>query len=251
METLIDKSSSYPLYQQIKQMIVANIEADAWPAGSKIPSENELVKQLGVSRMTVNRGLRELSRDGVLQRVHGLGTYVAEKPRHASLIHLQDIAEEVRGQGRQYTTEVLAHNEIAADAETARRMECEPGSSLYYLEAVHFQDQLPIQLESRYVSKQMIPGFLAVDFSRQTSTHYLLQQFAPQQMEHIVQAILPDQKTAKVLKIEPDQPCLQLLRRTWKSGQIVTAACMIYPGNRYDLSARYQTTDYPQPRVTS
>jgi GntR family histidine utilization transcriptional repressor len=84
-----------------------------------------------------------------------------------------------------------------------------------------------------------MPDFLQQDFTRATSTSYLLKQFHPDEMEHIVRAVMPDEPTQKILLIERSEPCLQLSRRTWKNDQVVTYVTMTYPSSRYDLGARY------------
>lgn len=60
-----------PLYARVKQMIVSQIQSGAWPPHHRVPSESELVSQLGFSRMTINRALRELTSDGLLVRMQG------------------------------------------------------------------------------------------------------------------------------------------------------------------------------------
>ncbi len=84
----IDKAAPEPLYQQIKNTIQDKIRNGDWSAGEKLPSENELVNALGLSRMTIHRALRELTQAGLINRVHGIGSFVADVPRHASLIEL-------------------------------------------------------------------------------------------------------------------------------------------------------------------
>ena len=67
-----------PLYARVKQMIVQQIENGSWPPHHRVPSESELVSELGFSRMTINRALRELTAEGLLVRMQGVGTFVAE-----------------------------------------------------------------------------------------------------------------------------------------------------------------------------
>jgi GntR family histidine utilization transcriptional repressor len=245
----IDKSAAEPIYQQIKKTIAERISNGDWIAGQKLPSENELVNALDVSRMTINRALRELTQQGLINRVHGLGSFVADRPRHASLIELQDIALEVAVSGKRHRSKIIVLENRKADIDIARLMQVDTGSDLFFLEAVHYQDELPIQLEARYVSPNLVPAFINQDFSLQTSTAYLLQQFRPDEMEHIVRAVIADAPTRKLLKINRDEPCLQLNRRTWINHQVVTQVTLTYPGNRYDLGARYATNDYhPRPQ---
>ena len=63
-------------------------------------------------------------------------------------------------------------------------------------------------------------------------------------MEHRVRAVLPDAASRELLKMDARQPCLQLTRRTWKGGQVVTHVTLTWPGDRYELGARYATDEY-------
>jgi len=240
----IDKAAPEPIYQQIKQTIEQKIADGEWTAGQKLPSENDLVIALEVSRMTINRALRELTQQGLINRVHGLGSFVAEAPRHASLIELQDIALEIEQRGKRHAAHVLWLQQIAASAEVAEQMGIPVGAPVYYLLAVHLQDAIPLQLETRYVNPQAMPDFINQDFTQTTSTAYLLKQFQPDEMEHIVRACLPDAQICAQLMMQAGEPCLQLIRRTWKNEQVITYVTLTYPGDRYDLCARYATNEY-------
>ncbi len=237
----LPKDSPQPLYQLVKERILTLIQSGEWTPGQRIASENVLVTALQVSRMTINRALRELAQEGHLQRVHGVGTFVAEPPRHASLIELRNIATEIREQGHQHRAQVLLLKKEQASPELAQAMELTANSTVFHAVLVHFQDELPIQIEDRYVNPTMVPDFLNVDFSQQTPTEYLIQTIRPDELEHIVQAILPDTQTYPRLAIDANQPCLRLTRRTWSQNQVVTRVTLTYPSNRYDLSARYRT----------
>ena len=91
-----------PLYMQVKEHILDNIQSGAWAAGTRVPSENELVESFGISRMTANRALRELSADGFLARVPGVGTFVKEQTARTSLMELRNIAEEIAARGHKH-----------------------------------------------------------------------------------------------------------------------------------------------------
>jgi len=240
----INKAAPEPIYQQIKKTIQRKIAAGEWTAGQKLPSENDLVATLAVSRMTINRALRELTQQGLINRVHGLGSFVAETPRHASLIELQDIALEIEQRGKRHTSRVLALETVEANTEVAAHMGISVSAPVYYLCAVHLQDDTPLQLEMRYVNPQAMPEFINQDFMRSTSTAYLLKQFQPDEMEHIVRACLPDAHCCEQLQMKPGEPCLQLIRRTWKNDQVITYVTLTCPGDRYELGARYATNEY-------
>lgn len=72
-------SNAGPLYEKVKEYVLANIGNGQWQTDHRLPSENELVAMLGVSRMTVNRALRELTAAGILVRIQGSAP---SSPRH-------------------------------------------------------------------------------------------------------------------------------------------------------------------------
>ena len=240
----ISKAAPEPIYLQIKNTIQQRIASGDWTAGQKLPSENDLVVALEVSRMTINRAVRELTQEGLIKRVHGLGSFVAEAPRHASLIELQDIALEIERDGKRHSSQILTLETVYATAEISLQMQLPADSRVYFLRAVHFQDAAPIQLETRYVNPVAIPEFINQDFTHTTATAFLLQQFKPDEMEHLVSAIMPDTVERELLSMPDGQPCLQLVRRTWKGEQVVTLVTLTYPGERYELGARYATNEY-------
>lgn len=235
--------AAQPLYQQIKTRILARIDGGEWAPGRRIPSENQLVRALGVSRMTVHRALRELAHEGRLERVPGVGTFVAEPPRHASLIELRNIADEIRAQGGRHQARVVRRERVALDGTIADRMARAPGEPVAHVTLVHARDELPIQLEDRFVDLTLVPDFLDVDFTAITPSEHLLTTIRPDEMEHVVRAVMPDPSTCSHLAISPDEPCLTLSRRTWHGGRVVTCADLTYPSSRFALDARYTLHD--------
>lgn len=228
-----------PVYQQIKDAISGKIYSGEWQADLKVPSENTLTRTLGASRMTVNRALRELSDEGLLRRVHGLGTFVATPPRHAQLIELKSIADEIRDGGHHYRAKVISQRAVNICGEVAQLMALNPETQVHFAEVVHLQNDEPIQLEQRWVNAELISGFLEADFERVTPTDFLISKIQPEDLEHIVQAVMPTKTIASRLQIPLSEPCLKLRRRSWKAQQVITCVNLIYPSSRYDLGARF------------
>ena len=78
-----------PLYRKVKKVIKQRIVSGEWPPEDRIPSENDLVASLGVSRMTVHRALRELTTEGYLTRVQGVGTFVSPRKPVAGILEIR------------------------------------------------------------------------------------------------------------------------------------------------------------------
>jgi GntR family transcriptional regulator, histidine utilization repressor len=78
-------------YEQVKAFIKTRITSGAWKPGDAVPSETALMAQFSISRMTVNRALRELATEGMVTRIQGSGTRVAELHRISSRLTIRDI----------------------------------------------------------------------------------------------------------------------------------------------------------------
>lgn len=229
-----------PKYQRLKTHIIARIKDGDWPPAYQLPSENELVSSLQVSRMTVNRALRELASEGYLTRIPGVGTFVAEMHSRSHFLEINNIADEVRERAHDYSANVILNKRDKLNSENARRIQLPPGNYAFHSIIVHEENHIPIQVEDRYVNPQVVPGYGEVDFARTTPTEYLLKAAPLQEVEHTVQARMPGARVRKLLKLKENEPCLILLRRTWSMGKIASVATLYHPGNRYELSDHFK-----------
>lgn len=227
------------LYQKAKDFVLHKVRAGDWKPGDLIASENQLVQTLGMSRMTINRALRELAEEGRLVRVNGVGTFVAEHKPQSNLMRISNIGDEVLARGHRYECRMLEMGRVVASMAVAAAMGVPTGASLFHLLCVHLEEGVPVQLEDRYVNPELVPQLLAQDFGAQLQpASYLLQVIRPDEMEHIVEAGHPSEEEARLLCMEPDEACLVLLRRTWHGERAVTYVRLVHPSSRYRLGSR-------------
>ncbi|SLN77686.1 histidine utilization repressor [Oceanibacterium hippocampi] len=229
-----------PHYQRIKNTIRGRIDRGDWPVDHRIPSEHELMRALGVSRMTVNRALRELTGEGVLRRVQGLGTFVADSRPQAALLEIRNIADEIRGRGRDYSARLIMSASETASAEIAADLDLTEGDVVYRTLVVHCADGTPVQIEDRVVNPAIAPDYLGCDFTVTTPHEYLMRVAPPVAVEHVVDAVLPDAETRDLLGIGAAEPCLLLHRWTWCEGQAATRTWLTHPASRYRLGATFR-----------
>jgi GntR family transcriptional regulator, histidine utilization repressor len=239
MTVLLDEP--LPLYRKVKAMILRAIEAGEWLENGRLPSENELVKSLGISRMTIHRALRELTEAGVLVRVQGVGTFVAGAKPEAPLMEIRSIADDVRARGHAHSAAVMLLRPETVTAETAERFELPEGAAIAHSILVHHEDGVPILLEDRHVRLETAPHYLAQDFTRITPHDYLMQQAPLSEGEHVVEAVLAEAWEREHLKIGRHEPCLLVHRRTWSSGRLVSVARLLFPGSRYRIGGRFSS----------
>ncbi|MDE1173589.1 MAG: histidine utilization repressor [Parvibaculaceae bacterium] len=240
MNAKVDQTPG-PLYGQVKQYVMGKIAAGKWPAGMKLPSENELVSELGISRMTVHRALRELMNDGIIMRIQGVGSFVLEPPVRSELFEIRDISEDIVSRGHEHSALLIDLDAIRSDAELALSFDLRPGAKIFHSIMIHYEDELPIQLEERFVTPRFAPAYLEQDFTMATPSRYLQSIAEASEVEHVVYAIAPDVETCRLLKLDAAEPCLLLQRRTWVDGKPATKSLFTYPGSRHSLGGRYRT----------
>jgi GntR family histidine utilization transcriptional repressor len=239
MDPSTNPTKSPPLYERVKQHILQRIECGEWQTGARLPSEYELMATLNASRMTVHRALREMSADGILHRVQGLGTFVQPQQPRSALLEITDIADDIASRRHTHRATIITLAAIRADALLAHELGLRRGAKIFHSEIVHYENNAAVQLEQRYVTAAFAPLYLQQNFLLQTTSRYLQSIAPPTEVEHVIHAITPDERIQNLLQIPPTEPCLRLLRRTWTTAGPATKSILTHPGARYSLGSRY------------
>jgi GntR family histidine utilization transcriptional repressor len=229
-------AAAKPMYQQLKDLIIDRISTGELQPTDRVPSENELVEAMNVSRMTANRALRELTDEGFVKRVAGRGTFVAEFRARSHVLEVQSIAEEIERRGHVHSSEVLQQSRQRARGEVAKALHVQQGSDIFHLLLVHYENSAPIQVEDRHVIADFAPDCLSQDF---TPSAYLTAIAPLQEAEQVVRAEQPNAAVRQRLQMQEGEPSLVVLRRTWSDGHPVTFARLHHPGSRYELTGNY------------
>ena len=240
-------SQPSPLYRQVKDYIIQQIESGAWPPDSRIPSENQIVERLGISRMTVNRALREMADEGRLIRLQGVGTFVSPRKPQSALLEIRNITDEIAERGGDHECKVHLLAEEKVTEELAMAMDLRVGSRIFHSIVVHLEDGCPIQYSDRYVNPAVAPEYSQQDFTQIAPGKYLLSVAPLTQAEHIIEAQLPDKMTQNLLEIKAIEPCLVLYRKTWTYNTIATKCRFVHPGSRFRLGSLFTPASSAQP----
>lgn len=235
-----DKAGSKtPIYQSIKQHVLDKILDGSWLEGASIPSEQSLAKSFDVSRMTVNRALSELSNEGVLNRVQGSGTFVAQRKYQAMLLQIQNIADEVKARGHVHRSDLQLLERCKANEFLAGQFGLPLHSPLFHSVVIHFENDLAIQVEDRYVNPMVAPEYMTHDFQSHTPNEYLMQ-VAPLQAVHFtIEASMPPEHICSMLHCVSTEPCLVLKRQTYSQSQTASYATLWHPAARYKFAGSF------------
>ena len=261
-------TKTIPAYQRIKNAILDNIHSGKWQAGNAISTEMALAKEFGVSRMTVNRALKELSEERVLERRQGSGTFVAQQQFNHTFVEVRNIAQDLKSANRDYQAQVVSKrtltaamlddelrrkfdiNKVAVSSNTSAStnadttvMDDSTGADsssdvavLYEVKIIHFADGQPIQFEERWVDAQKVPEFIEQDFSVVNTSDYLIAKSPLERGSYTIRALAAPDEIAALLQIAPQSPTLVLRRQTYSAGRVLTFVKMWHAGDRYQFS---------------
>ena len=225
---------------RVKQHLKDGLARGRWPAGALMPSEADLVAAFGVSRMTVNRALRELQAEGLVERTQGVGTFAAQLHKVSSTLTIHDLHEEIVGRGHHHQAHVHVQRSEAAPAALAAQLGVGSGAPVFHTLIVHLENGVPLQCEDRYVNPAAAPAYLQADFTRTTPTHVLFESTALWRAQYSIEAARPTAQEARLLGVAPDTPCLIVVRRTFTRERPITIARLVHPGTLYTLHGEFQ-----------
>lgn len=224
-----------PLYVAIKRYVTEGIARGDFRPGDRVDSEAELIKRFGVSRMTAHRALRELQDSGLLVRLPGVGTFVADTSAKGHIIEIRNIADEIRARGHEHSSLVMMNQKENANRRAATHLGVAVGTSVFHSIIVHSEAGVPIQFEERFVLASAAPGYDEADFSTTTPNEFLMRAAPLERVDHIVRATMPNRTIQKALDIGESEPCLLLIRRTWSDSRLVSVAELSHPSSRYEF----------------
>ncbi len=233
---------SLPRYQQVKHYILKGIQSGQYQAGGLIPSEHALVASLNVSRMTVNRALRELMTEGQIVRRAGQGSFVAEKRMRGEAADIVGIREEIQQRGHQWHARVITHALRSSTKAEMQIFDFDTPQPLAHFVIVHSGNGTPVQLEDRLINPAIAPDIMTIDFSSTTTKDYLMNVAPLLRARHLVQAINADAYIASALSIKAGSACLKVNRTTWTGDNVASYASLISPGERYEIAAHFKST---------
>lgn len=231
---------SSPPFQQVKTYLAQELARGTWLPGQRMPSESELMRRFSVSRMTVNRALRELQAEGLIERTQGVGTFAAALHKVASTLSIHDLQEDIESRGHRHEARVQLHRAEPATSALGEQLGLALGAPVFHTLILHLEDGRPLQCEDRYVNPACAPDYLRADFTQITPTHYLLQVAPLWEAQYAVEAGSPSAREARLLGIPVQEPCLIIVRRTVNHGVPITVARLVHPGSRYRVEGQFK-----------
>ncbi len=236
MNETLDRNRPLPMYYQLKEIIREKVTRGEWKPGKLIPSERELSKQYGISRMTVRQALTELTQEGVLRRKQGVGSFVAELKIEQQLTGLTGFTEDMRKRGLQAKARVLRLEAIQPPADVVTALQISPQQPVVLLERLRMVGQEPMALEASHLHFPQVTELLEEDFESRSLYELLAEKYniVPTKAKQSIEAALPNRREQRLLGLPGGSPVLRNRRTTFdQNGRPFEYTKSAYRGDSY------------------
>lgn len=233
-----------PLYLQLKNALVSDIDGGRYKPHERLMSERELGEKFKVSRMTVRQALTEMIREGILYTQVGKGTYVSESKIKQELQTLTGFSQDMIARGTVASGQVLEARVIPATLALAAIFSVPMNTEIVLLSRLRLSDSIPLAIEEAHILHRVCPGILAYDFSKESLYNILATRYSTilVRAEQTMEASLATSKEAELLQITPPSPVLRIERLSYSEQHtLVEYVRSTYRGDRYKFHTTLQS----------
>ncbi|WP_311273660.1 MULTISPECIES: histidine utilization repressor [unclassified Rhizobium] len=235
----LESTGDVSLHQRILGDIEDRILSGEWQPGFRIPFEVDLAEQYKCSRMTVNKALTQLAKNGLIERRRKSGSYVLQPQAQSAVLEIRDIKLEVQSLSLAYSYQLSSKSRRRSTTDDKLKLSLPAIASILEVNCMHFGGTRPFCFEQRLINLMVVPDAAAEKFEVEAPGPWLLKRVPWSAAEHTIRAIAADETIAAALAISIGAPCLMVERRTWSNGSYVTHVRLIYPGERHAMIANF------------
>ncbi|WP_298918555.1 UTRA domain-containing protein [uncultured Roseobacter sp.] len=215
-------------YHDIKADVLDRIRKNIWPPGANLPGEIELAEEFGCARATVNRAMRELVSEGILERKRKAGTRVKSSPSRKAKFSIPLIREEITNTGATYRYVLVDRNIIAAPGWLRAQIEIPKGQKVLHLRCMHYAGNRPYQFEERWINLGAVPDAEGFDFKDMGPNDWLVRKVPFTNGELVFSATNATLEIADFLNIAEGDAIFTVERTTWLEDISVTYARLYF-----------------------
>jgi len=216
-EKILSHMSPVPLYTQIKEVLRSRILNGTYQCHEQMPSESELTKIFGVSRITVRQALDHLQKEGLIFKIHGKGTYVSKPKVFQNLGKLQGFGEAMSGMGYEIVSQVIGQKIVPADKTVCLKLDVNEGELVYEIRRVRYLNSAPLSLDVTYIPKMVGERLIKEDLAHRDIFLILENDYGYSlgQADLQIESILADDILSALLHVEEGAPILRIERLTF------------------------------------
>lgn len=225
-------------FRELKVELRDRIVRGTWPLGAALPNEVELAEEFNCARATVNRAMRELAEEGLLERKRKAGTRVRDVPRRQVTLNVPFVRHEIEALGARYRYSLLSSQILAMPDWLRAQMNVSADADVRKVQCVHYADGVPYMVEERWFNLTDLPEAESIDFSETAANEWLVAQVPFNDVEMSFSAQAADEDLARLLGCAAGDALFRTERTIWRGDRPLCFARLVYRQG-YNLSARY------------
>lgn len=218
--TVIDHHSPTPLYAQVEAILVSRIADGTFPAGSRIPKEDDLIEKFAVSRTTIRQTIQNLIRRGLVEIKRGKGTFVAQPKITQELTELSGFVEDMETLGRRASARVLDKKLVPANEDVAQHLRLTIGTMVMRIQRVRLADEMPLSFDETYLPREIGEKVVENDLESEPIFTLLEEKYSMPliEAEYKLEATAADSVVARALGVSAGSPIFQIERTSFCEG---------------------------------
>lgn len=230
---MLNKNGYIPLYEQLRRILQKQIIDQEYKDGDKLPSENHLMKEYGITRTPIRKAIDALCQEGLVQQVHGKGTFVKMREIKKTIWNFQGFSDLVRNRNEEPVTKVIEHH-------------VEKGEKEHYLKLVRLRGINKdgtitwMTLDHSELPLNMFPALDKYNFENQSLYKILEKDFQchPHHVNFEITPIVSDQRLCTLFEIEDTLPLLKINGKVFnKNGEEIERIEVVYsPRFKFKMS---------------
>lgn len=236
----LDSANAMPLYKQLYQIILQAIEGGIFRPGDKIPSEDQLQKQFGVSRITIRKALQILTDDETLMRIHGKGTFVTQNGFSETVFKGGSFTDTCLRMNAWPSTRIISRALRTANQRIAEKLGIQVDQNIIHIQRLRLVDGVSCILEQDYCPLEL--SFLLEAELENMSIFSLIREklgIISESFEDHFEVWYASKKEAFLLECEPGAPLLRVAQIiNVKNGALYYNEQLIR-SDRYKYAVRY------------
>lgn len=155
MQNSVNRNSSVPMYRQISELLEKRISSGEFEQGQKLPPEVELMKEYGVSRITVRAAIEELVKEGIIERTQGKGSFISVPKSLYKLSDTMGFTRTCLLAGRKPVTKVFARDLVEPNKKEKEFFGMTSDDKLVCIKRLRFADDDPLAVETNHYPMSM------------------------------------------------------------------------------------------------
>lgn len=208
---VLDQNIVTPLYQQLKEVLVAAVESGEYGYGTCIPSESELSEKYKISRITVRKAVTEMVKEGLLEKHQGKGTFVEKPKLERKIIEFVSFSTACAYNGMRPGSKIIKREVRESDENERKELLIKPGDQVIHIQRLRYADDDLLLLENNYFSYKNFSYLMQSDLEK-NSLYEVLKGHGVRlsSAKKTLEMSLATSSIASQLNIRPNSPLFRL-----------------------------------------